>query len=40
VTCTFTIADVRMDTAENYCSDVRRWAENVLADMVHLVDLP
>jgi len=28
----FTIADVRLDTAETYCADVRRWAENILSD--------
>ncbi len=35
---TFTIADVRLDTAEHYCADVRRWAESVLADTEKLVD--
>lgn len=27
-----TIADVRLDTAETYCADVRHWAESILAD--------
>ena len=35
---TFTIADVRLDTAEHYTADVRRWAESVLADTEMLVD--
>jgi hypothetical protein len=33
---TFTIADVRLDTAEHYTRDVRRWAERVLADTEQL----
>jgi hypothetical protein len=33
---TFTITDVRLDTAEHYCADVRRWAECVLADTEQL----
>ena len=33
---TFTVADVRLDTPEHYCLDVRRWAESVLADSVEL----
>lgn len=37
---TFTIADVRVDTAEHYCADVRRWAEAVLADTQHLANEP
>jgi hypothetical protein len=32
-----TVADVRLDTAEHYCADVRRWAESVLADSEQLV---
>lgn len=32
----FTISNVRTDTAENYCAGVRRWAEAVLADTLHL----
>ena len=34
---TRTIADVRLDTAEGYCADVRRWAESVLADSEPLI---
>jgi hypothetical protein len=34
---TFTVADVRLDTPEHYCADVRRWAESVLADSANLV---
>jgi len=34
---TVTIADVRLDTAEHYVADVRRWAESVLADSEALV---
>jgi hypothetical protein len=34
---TFTVADVRLDTPEHYCADVRRWAESVLADSARLV---
>lgn len=29
---THTIADVRLDTAETYCADAKRWATSVLAD--------
>jgi hypothetical protein len=29
---TFTIADVRLDTAEMYCADVNQWAESILED--------
>ncbi len=29
---TRTIADVRLDTAEHYCDDVRAWAERVVRD--------
>jgi hypothetical protein len=29
---TRTIADVRLDTAEHYCADVREWAARVVAD--------
>jgi hypothetical protein len=32
-----TIADVRLDTAEHYCADVREWAIAVLADTAALV---
>ena len=35
---TFTVADVRLDTPEHYCADVRRWAESVLADSAELVN--
>jgi hypothetical protein len=34
---TWTIADVRFDTAENYCADVREWARAVLSDTEALV---
>jgi hypothetical protein len=34
---TFTVAEVRLDTAENYCADVRRWAESVLEDSEALI---
>ena len=37
---TVTIADVRPDTAENYCADVRRWAEAVLSDSEPLLRAP
>ena len=32
-----TIAEVRLDTAEHYCADVRHWAETILADTEHLM---
>ncbi len=28
----FTIADVRLDTPEHYCADVRAWTESILRD--------
>jgi hypothetical protein len=31
-----TIADVKLDSAETYCADVRRWAETILIDSQHL----
>ena len=34
---TWTIANVRLDTAEWYCTDVRRWAESILADSEQLI---
>jgi hypothetical protein len=34
---TWTIADVRFDTAEHYCADVRDWAIAVLSDTAALV---
>jgi hypothetical protein len=34
---TVTVADVRLDSPEHYCADVRRWAESVLADSAALV---
>ncbi len=34
---TFTVADVRLDTPEHYCLDVKCWAERVLADSAALV---
>lgn len=33
----FTIAGVRLDTAEHYCEDVRRWARQVCEDAAALV---
>ena len=33
----YTIADVRLDTAESYCADVRHWAESILADSEQLI---
>ncbi len=33
----YTIADVRLDTAESYCADVHHWAESILADSEQLV---
>ncbi|QYK50948.1 MAG: hypothetical protein KF701_00300 [Anaerolineales bacterium] len=32
-----TMADVRMSTAEQYCEDVRRWAQQVCQDGAGLV---
>ncbi len=32
----FLVSDVRLDTAEHYCRDVRQWAEAVLRDTAHL----
>jgi hypothetical protein len=32
ITWTRTIADVRLDTAEHYCTDVRAWAESIVTD--------
>jgi hypothetical protein len=32
-----TVADVPLDTADNYCAGVRRWAESVLADSEALI---
>lgn len=29
---TFTVADVRLDTAAVYCADVRQWATSLLSD--------
>jgi len=34
---TRTIADVRLDTAEYYCADVRAWAASIIADAAALV---
>ena len=36
---TFTVSDVRLDTAEIYCADVRRWAESVLQDTEPLISM-
>ncbi len=33
----FTIADIRLETAERYCADVKRWAESVLTDSETLI---
>ena len=33
----FTIADIRLDTPEHYCDDVRKWAESILADTDELI---
>jgi hypothetical protein len=38
ITWTFTVADVRTDTAEHYCDDVRKWAESVYRDSQAMVD--
>jgi len=32
----FTVSDVRLDNAQDYCRDVQRWAESVLADTAQL----
>jgi hypothetical protein len=37
---TRTIADVRSDTAEHYCADVRDWAIAVLTDTTELIQAP
>jgi hypothetical protein len=34
---TRTIADVRLDTAEHYCTDVRMWAESIVRDSEELM---
>ena len=34
---TRTIADVRLDTAEHYCTDVRMWAESIVRDSKELM---
>lgn len=34
---TFTMADVRVDTAEHYCADVRQWAESIFKDSADMV---
>lgn len=36
ITWSFTIADLRLDTAENYCADVIQWARCILADSEEL----
>lgn len=33
----FTVAEVRLDTPENYCADVRRWAAIILEDSQSLI---
>jgi hypothetical protein len=35
---TFSIMDVRTDSAEHYCADVVHWTETVLADSKMLVE--
>ncbi len=37
VSWSFTIADIRLDSAEIYCADVTRWAKQILADTEDLV---
>jgi hypothetical protein len=37
VAWTRTIADVRLDSAEHYCADVRAWAASIIADAEALV---
>lgn len=32
----FTVSDVRLNNAQDYCHDVRQWAESVLADTAEL----
>ncbi len=32
----FTVSDVRLENAEDYCRDVRQWAESVLVDTAEL----
>jgi hypothetical protein len=34
---TRTVADVRADTPEHYCADVRAWAAAVLVDTAALI---
>jgi hypothetical protein len=34
---TMTVAEVRLDSPEHYCADVRRWAASVLADSAAVV---
>ena len=34
---TSTVADVRLDTAEHYCADVRVWAESIVRDSERLM---
>jgi hypothetical protein len=31
------IADVRLDTAEHFCTDVRTWAESIVRDSEELM---
>lgn len=33
----YTIAEVRLNTAESYCADARHWAESILADSEQLI---
>jgi hypothetical protein len=34
----FTIADVRLDTAEIYCKDILHWAKSILVDSKQLIE--
>ncbi len=34
---TLTVADIRLDTTNNYCGDIRAWAEALLTDTKDLV---
>lgn len=37
ITWSFTLLDVRLDDAEIYCADVRRWAVSILEDTAGLM---
>lgn len=36
----YTVAEVRLDTPENYCADVRQWAAIILEDSKPLISHP